>query len=619
MRFLFKRLLGVSFSPQFADVSARMLAILRSYRWRLVLVGLFSVFVVALDLLSAAAVAALVLVLDGKAIIAIPAIGEITNPLHGLNAKNAALASIGGIVVLQLLREAILFTNELISKRLGVDVEIYLKTRISKSTLSVPFEKVAGSKRNDLIVYGVNFAPSTAAFSSELVQLGSLCVVLALYAASAFVVEPVAFIAVGAIMLILIVVTNRMVLRQQRIGAELRDIQITYHDQLQDSVHGLRDITIAGSRATFLAMAEKLLGTLWRARRRSVLLSSAITPIQRGIALGLCGLGLMILVMSSDDRTPLAGFQGLLVVIFLLLRMYGPVAQLNTVRSALMMRLDTTETLLGFLDGRQAPAADTLPAASKTSVGDIVFDRVSYRYGGADVPAVEDLAFTIPAGAAAAIVGPSGAGKSTAIDLLTKLRHPASGEIRIGGTPLADIDDADWRRRIAAIHQHGHIFYGTIAENISMFRNDVDMADIEEAAARANLLDFVRAAPRGFDTPLGGPDTPLSGGQRQRLQIARAFLVKPAVLILDEATSAQDAIAEDELLRTLKQEFSDTTIVTVAHRFSAIREAELIIVLQDGRVAETGDWQTLSRGEGVFRRLFDLQSLETSAVRADAR
>ncbi len=619
MKRILIRLISIAFSRQFAEVSARVLAILRPYRGRLVLVGLFSVFVVVLDLLSAAAVAALVLVLDGTATIAIPAIGDIANPLHGLSAKNAALASIGGIIVLQLLREAVLFTNELISKRLGVDVEIHLKTEISKSILSVPFEKVAGSKRNDLIVYGVNFAPSTAAFASELVQLGSLCVVLAFYAASAFVVEPVAFIAVGAIMLILVVVTNRMVLRQQRIGAVLRDIQIAYHDQLQDSVHGLRDITIAGRRAIFLAMAEKLMRTLWRTRRRSVLLLSAITPVQRGIALALCGLGLMLFVMLSDDRTPLAGFQGLLVVIFLLLRMYGPVAQLNTVRSALMMRLDTTETLLDFLDDGGATAADTPPPVSETGVGDIVYDRVSYRYRSADVPAVEDLTFTIPAGSTAAIVGPSGAGKSTVIDLLTKLRNPASGEIRIGGTPLAKIDDSDWRRRIAAIHQHGHIFYGTIAENISMFHDEVDMADIEEAAARANLLDFVRAAPKGFDTPLGGPDTPLSGGQRQRLQIARAFLVKPDVLILDEATSAQDAIAEDELLRTLKQEFSDTTIVTVAHRFSAIREAELIIVLQDGRVAETGDWQTLSRGDGVFRRLFDLQSLDTPPARADAR
>jgi ABC-type multidrug transport system fused ATPase/permease subunit len=247
-----------------------------------------------------------------------------------------------------------------------------------------------------------------------------------------------------------------------------------------------------------------------------------------------------------------------------------------------------------------------------------VFDAVSYRYRDADVAAVKELSFTIPARSTIAIVGPSGAGKSTVIDLLTKLRQPESGEIRIGGTSLATIDDAVWRGQIAAIHQHGHIFYGTIAENITMFRDDVRMAEIEEAAAHANLLDFVRAAPKGFDTWLGGPDTPLSGGQRQRLQIARAFLIKPALLILDEATSAQDAIAEDELLKTLKNAFAESTIVTVAHRFSAIREAERIVVLQNGEVAEYGDWKTLSQSDGVFRRLFELQSLEATSVYAGA-
>ena len=626
MKSVLTRLLAIAVSRQFADISVRIFATLRPYRGRLVLVGLLSVFVVVLDLFSAAAVAALVLAMNGEVSISLPNLGAIGNPLHGLSPKEATLLSIGGIVGFQLLREVVLFANELISKRLGVDVEVHLKSEISRAILSAPFERVAAAKRNDLIVYGVNFAPAVAGFATELVQLGSIGVIIVFYAMSAFVVEPFAFLGAGGVMLVLIVVTNRLVLQQQRLGAEQRDIQIIYHDQLQDAVHGLRDITIAGRQSTFAAMGEKLLGTLWRVRQRSVLLMSAITPIQRSIALGLCGLGVALLVIFSDAEAPLARLQGLLVVIFLLLRMYGPVARLNALRSSLMMRLDWTAILLDFLDQDRganhthdkATGAHPSPHADKSGVGDIVFDHVSYRYQGADVAAVEDLSFKIPAGSTVAIVGPSGAGKSTVIDLLTKLREPAVGEIRVGDKSLAELDDAEWRGRIAAIHQHGHIFYGTIAENIAMFRDDIPMADIEEAAARANMLDLVRGTPQGFETRLGGPDTPLSGGQRQRLQIARALLVKPALLILDEATSAQDAIAEDELLRTLRREFADTTIVTIAHRFSAIREAEHIIVLQDGRVAECGDWKTLSQGEGVFHRLLELQSLDSIQNESDA-
>lgn len=625
--------LKVGFTNDFADVALRMIGALRHYWARFATVAFLSVLVVLLDVMSAVVVGALLLAIEGTESIPLPILGHYANPLASLPERSAAIYSILLVIGLQLLREGAILGSELFVRRLGVDVGADLRSRISRFTLDTPFETVARHKRTDLVVYGTHFTTGVATFAVELSKLVSILVIITLYSAAAFIMEPVAFVSIFCVVIVLAVVTNRLVLRLEGLSLAVRDSDIRYYNRLQDGVLGLRDIVISGRRGAFLHLIQNAISALKNVQWKSMVIQSIVTPLQRSIALLLFGGFLVALVAFAGESGPIVSYERLLFIVFILLRLYGPVAQLNLARATLLTRAGPVAGILVFLEqlgkttlgaGFKRPASGTVaqvgepreagPSGSGMAVGDITFDRVSFKYRGANTRTLSDISFCAPQGSTTAIVGPTGSGKSTIIDILARLWRPTSGEIRIGSTNLEAIDEGVWRKSLAVIHQNGFIFNGTIAENISMFRQDFSREEIEAAADQASLTAFVQSTPNGFDTLLGGPENPLSGGQKQRLQIARAFLAKPQLLILDEATSAQDALSEDALLRAIKRDFAASTIIVIAHRFSAIREADHIVVIDDGRLIDAGDWRTLMQRPGLFRQFVDAQTLEKAGL-----
>lgn len=240
--------------------------------------------------------------------------------------------------------------------------------------------------------------------------------------------------------------------------------------------------------------------------------------------------------------------------------------------------------------------------------GLIKFENVSYRYPTNHKPSLVEINLTAEPGSTIALVGPSGSGKSTLINLVIGLLRPTSGVISIDGKNSQLLDLRSVRKHISVVPQESVLFEGTIAENIAYGLNDVTMEEIELSLKDANAWDFVSSFDDGVQTVVGERGARLSGGQRQRLAIARALIRNPRILILDEATAALDSESEKLIQGALKRLMSTRTSFIVAHRLSTIKEADIILVLDEGRIVESGTHTELVKKTGLYRRLYDAQT-----------
>lgn len=239
----------------------------------------------------------------------------------------------------------------------------------------------------------------------------------------------------------------------------------------------------------------------------------------------------------------------------------------------------------------------------------ICFSGVSVQYPGAAQAVLKSTDFTIRKGECVALVGPSGSGKTTVTDVLTGLLQPTSGRITVDGVDLSELDSNGWRKKIGMVMQEPMLIHSTVAANVTMSESDVDKRDVERALRAADAWDFVDALPSGMDTVVAEKGARLSGGQRQRIAIARALYREPELLILDEATSALDGDAEHRVQSVIEKMKGKATLVMVAHRLKTVRMADRIIVLENGRVAESGSWAELIGKRGSFFRMASMQGL----------
>ena len=245
------------------------------------------------------------------------------------------------------------------------------------------------------------------------------------------------------------------------------------------------------------------------------------------------------------------------------------------------------------------PNRTTLPAIT----GEVVLDRVTFRYRADMSEVLQQVALTIPAGTRVGIVGRSGSGKSTLTKLIQRLYVPESGRVLIDGVDLAQVEPAWLRRQIGVVLQENYLFSGSIADNIAIARPDVPPAEIERVAEIAGVAEFARELPDGYNTQVGERGTALSGGQRQRVAIARALLTNPQVLIFDEATSALDYESERIIMDNLDAMAAGRTLIMIAHRLSTVRRCDIIFVMERGRIVEQGSHEELLELKGYYWEL----------------
>ena len=288
-----------------------------------------------------------------------------------------------------------------------------------------------------------------------------------------------------------------------------------------------------------------------------------------------------------------------------LLMLYAPIRGLSSAQNSIQEALAAAQRVFSVLDLEPGimdrAGARVLPPLSRN----IVYRHVSFSYGGNTV--LTDIDFTVTKGDMVALVGPSGAGKTTLLNLLPRFYEVTAGTILVDGVDLREVSLASLRAQIGVVTQQTILFNETVRYNVAYGRLDATEAEIIQAIRAAHAYDFVMALPRGLDTVIGEQGVRLSGGERQRLAIARALLKDPPILILDEATSSLDSESEREVQQALDRLIEGRTTLVIAHRLSTVRHAHRLVVVDGGRIVETGTHDELLRVDGLYKRLYDMQ------------
>lgn len=349
---------------------------------------------------------------------------------------------------------------------------------------------------------------------------------------------------------------------------------------------------------------------IFRISLKTVKYQSVVTPLIEVVSV--CGF-VAALYFGTRGGMDFATFSSLALALYL---SYEPVKKLSAVHAMINTGEVSLERLEQVLDAEDTVPSPAVSRPFPPGLPSIAFQNVSFSYPprvgstGTPPPALDGLHLTIKPGETVALVGRTGAGKSTFISLVPRFYDPQEGNVLIGGVNLRDLDKHDLRARISIVQQTPVLFAMSFADNIRLGRPDATIEQVVAAARRAQIHDFIASLPNGYDTLVGERGSTLSGGQRQRVAIARAFLKDAPILILDEATSALDSESEAFIQRALAELVQGRTTLMIAHRFSSIKHATRILVLDHGQLVGDGDHATLHASNSLYRELYDRQMLE---------
>lgn len=391
-------------------------------------------------------------------------------------------------------------------------------------------------------------------------------------------------------------VGRKLVKRAAQVQAHLGSVT----DRFAENLAAAREVRAFGleRRETerFGAVSRALVTVQTKAAKYAQALTPAIEIIS---AVGIS----VTFVYAYKVRVPLESF---LAIIFAIYASYEPLKKLGSLNSETKRGIAALDRLEAILHEPVAITDPPRPVPVARLRGEIAFQDVTFCYSPA-LPALRDVSVTLPAGTVCALVGPSGAGKSTFANLVPRFFDVSSGVVSIDGIDVRAMRLADLRRNIALVSQDPVLFNDTVFNNLLIGRAGATRAEVEAAAKNAFADEFIAALPAGYETIVGERGASLSGGQRQRLALARAFLRDAPVLVLDEATSALDAQGEETVQRALAHLVVGKTVLIIAHRFSTIRNATMILVFDGGRIVATGTHERLYADNALYRGLYDRQ------------
>jgi len=372
---------------------------------------------------------------------------------------------------------------------------------------------------------------------------------------------------------------------------------------LDEVIGGHREIRIFGSERYEAQRFFNAANAIRRYSIKVVATAAANGPIVQIIAvIALAAIIYYASLQSSMNQLTVGGFVSFFGAMALLL---SPLKRLSNVNEQLQRGLAAAQSVFEFLD-----ASEEVDAGTQTigrAQGHLHFEQIRFSYPGTDRAALSDIVLDIQPGETVALVGSSGSGKSTLMSLIPRFYEPSQGRILLDGVDIHQLKLSDLRANIGLVTQNVVLFNDTIAANIAYGRPDVSEDDIRRAAQAANALDFIEALPQGFETEIGENGARLSGGQRQRISIARALLKDAPILLLDEATSALDTESERAVQVALDNARHGRTTLVIAHRLSTIVNADRIVVMSEGRIAEIGTHQELLTLGGIYSNLHRMQ------------
>ena len=372
-----------------------------------------------------------------------------------------------------------------------------------------------------------------------------------------------------------------------------------------ETITGVRTVKTMGVEKTFVERCEEVLARYVKSALSVLNVANAAGSIGTFLQLAF---NLAILWIGADQVIERHITVGELIAFQMLAgQVISPILNLvNMWQSFQQIRVSMTR-LGDIMDEKSEPAFNPNRTTLPSLRGEVVFDKVNFRYRADGKNILSDISLRIPAGAHVGIVGRSGSGKSTLTRLVQRLYVPDSGRVLVDGVDIAQVETAWLRRQIGVVLQENFLFAGSIKENIAIALPNIDEAAVMRAAKLAGVDEFVKDMPQGYETFVGERGSLLSGGQRQRVAIARALLLDPRILIFDEATSALDTESEQHILANMKEIAKGRTTITIAHRLSTVKGCDAIIAMDHGRIMEVGTHEALMAHKGYYYHLYASQ------------
>ena len=567
----------------------RLLALAKGVRWRILF----------------AAVVGMLAVVAGVARLAVAAV-VIFKIIHEGAEFSSIMWPLAGMIALILVRSGLQYLQEVISHHTANVVKVALRERLYQHCLALGPGYFDQSRTGDVLMSLAEGVERLEAFFGRyLPQMIVAALAPVLIFAFMAIIDFRTGLVFLAFALLTLVLPNIFHRWTRTSSMARRDAYGALGADFLDAVQGLPTLKAFGqSKARGLLLADRA-RALFRTTMGVLAANSATSALTiLGIASGAAVALAWGAVRVSDGELEL---RSLLIVLMLGVEIFRPLRELVQLYHDGMIAMSSAEGIFDIMDA-PVDVADAATSPSPLQLApEVTFEGVNYAYSGGRRPALHDLSFTLNAGETLGLVGPSGAGKSTIVWSILRFFDPQSGRVLLGGTDIREISLSQLRDQVAVVTQDTYLFHGTVAENLRFGGPNATQEQLEVAAKTANAHNFISNLPQGYDTIVGERAVRLSGGQKQRIAIARAVLKDAPILILDEALSNVDAENEAVIQVALDHLMEGRTTLIIAHRLSSVVKADRIIVLEDGRLVESGNHGELVAAGGVYAELMAQQ------------